>query len=200
MKQPKKQIRILGIDDSYFEKGQSEPVLVVGVICRGGEYMDKLISTYIQPDGIDATQKIIEMINNTSSKDQIQIIMLDGIALGGFNVININSIYQNTKIPVIVIIRRLPDLKRIEQALTNILDGEKKLKVIKSAGQIYEYPVEHRDLKKPGKIYFQIAGISEDKAKEILKLSTVHGLVPEPIRLAHIIGQGVVLGESKGRA
>jgi len=196
----KQQIRILGIDDSFFEKNQTEPVLVIGVICRGGEYMDKLLSTHITPDGIDATQKIIEMINRSGSKDQIRAIMLDGIALGGFNVVNINSIYENTKIPVIVIIRKLPDLKKIEQALINIADGEKRLKVIKSAGKIYEYQVTHKDLKAPGKIYFQISGLSEDKARAILKLSIVHGLIPEPIRLAHIIGQGIVLGESKGRA
>jgi endonuclease V-like protein UPF0215 family len=196
----KQQTRLLGIDDSFFEKDQTAPVLVIGVICRGGEYMDKLISTHIMPDGIDATQKIIEMINRSGSKDQIRAIMLDGIALGGFNVVNIHSIRENTGLPVIVIIRKLPDLKKIEQALSNISDGEKRLKVIKAAGKIYEYQVTHKDLRTPGKIYFQIAGIPEEKAKDILKLSIVHGLIPEPIRLAHIIGQGIVLGESKGRA
>ena len=200
MKRTKKQARILGIDDSYFEKGQTSPVLVIGVLCRGGEYMDKLISTSITPDGIDATQKIIELVNSTKSKEQIRTIMLDGIALGGFNVVNIKSIYKHTNIPVLVIIRKLPDLKKIEQALAKLVDGEKKLKVIKDAGKIYQYQVKHRDLKQPGKIYFQAAGISEEKAKEILKISITHGLIPEPIRLAHIIGQGIVMGESKGRA
>ena len=51
-----------------------------------------------------------------------------------------------------------------------------------------------------GKIYFQVAGISVPKAKEIIQVSVTNGHMPEPIRTAHIIAAGIVTGESRGRA
>jgi endonuclease V-like protein UPF0215 family len=44
------------------------------------------------------------------------------------------------------------------------------------------------------------AGIDIVEAKEIIKISTIRGVVPEPIRLAHLISSGITRGESYGKA
>jgi endonuclease V-like protein UPF0215 family len=49
-------------------------------------------------------------------------------------------------------------------------------------------------------IYIKCAGISLAEAKEIIKLSTIRGVVPEPIRVAHLIASGITRGESYGKA
>ncbi len=183
----KNEIRVIGIDDSpfKFKKGNT---LVIGTIFRGGKFLDGVLSVNVKVDGDDSTSKLISMINKCKFKPQLQCVLLDGIALGGFNVVDIQRLNKNTKIPVIVVIRKKPDINKIKTILKTI--NKNKIKLIDKAGQVY----------KIGKIYCQLAGISVQKAKEILKITCTHSLIPEPIRVSHIIAAGVALGESKGRA
>ena len=197
---PKKQIRIIGIDDTAHKKKQKNPVLVIGAIFRGGEYMDNMLSTFVKVDGNDATAKIAEMINKSRAKGSLRVIMLDGIALAGFNVIDIQLLHKKTKLPVIVVTRNMPDFNSIKKALKHFSDGGKRWNLIRKAGQVCKMEVKHRELAKPAKIYFQFSGLSEQETRRILKLTIQHGVVPEPVRVAHIIGQGISLGESRGRA
>ncbi|MBN2422036.1 DUF99 family protein [Candidatus Woesearchaeota archaeon] len=185
----KKQIRVLGIDDSPFDKFRDKSVLVVGTLFRGGEFLDGILSTKVNVDGNDATFKLIEMINNCKFKQSIHSVLLDGIALGGFNIVDIERLFKKTKIPVIVVMRDYPDLNKIKKALNKIGMG-KKIKLLEKAGEINSYE----------KIFFQVKGISEEKAKQILKVTCTHSHLPEPVRVAHLIGQGLVYGESRGRA
>lgn len=185
----KKEIRVLGIDDGPFDKSKKSKVLVVGTIFRGGDFLDGIVSTKVKIDGEDSTAKLLSMINRCKFKPQLQAIILDGIALGGFNIIDIDKLNDKTSIPVIVVIRKYPDFKKIKDALKKI-GKEKKYKLIEKAGKI----------EKIGKIYVQTAGISLEKAKDILRITCTHSYLPEPIRIAHMIAAGIVLGESKGNA
>lgn len=187
----KREFRILGIDDSY--KLGDKNTLVVGTIFRGGEWLDGVIRTFCKVDGNDSTKKIIELIRKSKHFGQLQCIMLNGIAVGGFNVINIHELWKKTKLPVIVVIRKKPNFKKIQKALKKI-NQQEKMNLIKKAGQVYSEKIKGK------KIYFQTAGISDKKASEIIKISTTHSLIPEPIRISHIIASGIILGESKRRA
>ena len=183
----KREFRILGIDDSY-RRGDKE-TFIIGTILRGGQLLDGIITLKAKVDGDDATENLITAIKKSRHYGQIRCIMLNGIAVGGFNIIDINQLSQKTKFPVIVVIRKMPDFRKIEKALGKIGQSE-KMKLIKKAGKVY----------KAGKIYFQISGISKNKAEEIIKLAATHSLIPEPIRLSHLIASGIVLGENKPRA
>ncbi len=189
----KREIRILGIDDSPFPAHTTQPVMVVGTVFRAGEWLDGVLRTFIQGDGKDSTTKIISMVNSTRHKDQLGVIMMDGITFGGFNVINIQKIFQATGIPVIVIMRRYPNFEKIKKALKRFGDWEERWQDIMDAGEIYEIENEEN-------IYIQINGIDLKDAKEIIRLSTTRSAIPEPVRVAHLIAAGVVTGESKGNA
>jgi len=119
----KKEIRVIGIDDAPFNKFNDSKVLVVGVVMRGGSWVDGILSTKVAVDGDDSTKKIIEMINKCKFKPQLQCIFLDGIAVGGFNVIDVKELSKKTKLPVMVIIRRQPDIENIKNFLLHC--GEK---------------------------------------------------------------------------
>ena len=188
----KSQIRLLGIDDAPFEKG-AEHVLVIATFFRGGQSLDGVLSTQVQVDGEDATYNLIEMINRSKFKSQTQAILLDGIAVGGFNVINIESLWKHTGIPVIVVVRKMPDFKELEKTLRK-LGMAKKYQLMEKAGKPQKVEI------KDGSIFIQTAGIGVEKAREILTLSCTNSNIPEPIRAAHLIGAGIVKGESKGRA
>lgn len=193
MRNVKDECRVIGIDDMAFDKFNDEQVSVLGVIFRGGKFMDGCLSTVVEVDGNDATKKISEMITTSKFKKQIRSIMLDGIAVGGFNVIDINKMHALTNIPVIVIIRRKPDIQKIHNALEK-LDMHSKIMLLQNAGNVKELKLEK------GKIFFQYAGLEEDKVREIIKKTTTHSFIPEPIRVAHMVGQGIALGESRGQA
>ena len=185
----KKEIRVIGIDDSPFKKFKKGKVLVIGTIFRGGLWCDGILSTKVSIDGEDSTKKLIEMINKCKFKPQLRCILLDGIALGGFNIIDIKELNKKTKIPVMVVIRRYPDFKKIEETLKKINKGH-KYRLIKKAGAVHK--IED--------IFVQLSGLNLGQAKSILKITCTRSLIPEPIRVAHLIAAGVVTGESKGKA
>jgi endonuclease V-like protein UPF0215 family len=133
------------------------------------------------------------MVNNTRHKDQLGVIMLDGITFGGFNVLNIRKIFQSTGIPVIVIMRKYPDFQKIKNALKRFPDWMDRWDDIKDAGKVYK--IENKE-----DIYIQLNGIELVDAEEIIKLSTTRSAIPEPIRVAHLIAAGVITGESRGSA
>ena len=51
----KKEIRVVGIDDSPFKKSEKK-CLILGAIFRGGNYIDGLISSKASIDGDDSTE------------------------------------------------------------------------------------------------------------------------------------------------
>lgn len=189
----KDEIRILGLDDGPFKRGD-EKVLVVGTIFRGGLSLDGVVSTKVAVDGLDATDKIISLVNSCKFKD-LRVLMLDGLGFGGFNLVDIKRVYEETKLPVIVVVRKKPNFKEIDSALDNLPDKANRASMIESAGE----PVRVETRK--GKfIYMQYAGIRVEDAREIVTLSSTRSLIPEPVRVAHLIAQGIVLGQSRGNA
>jgi len=189
----KNEIRILGVDDGPFSPHGGEKVLIVGTIFRAGIWLDGVLSTQITNDGDDATDNLVGMVNRSRHREQIGVIMLDGITFGGFNVVDIQQIFLRTEIPVIVIMRKLPDLMKIKSALQNFPNWEKKWQHVQKAGEIHKIHNEEP-------IYIQTSGISWDDAEEIVRLATTRSAIPEPIRVAHIIASGVITGDSRGSA
>lgn len=184
----KPEIRVLGIDDAPFNKGNKE-VLVIAAFFRGGQCLDGLLSTKVKVDGEDATAKLIEMINRSKFKKQLQAVFLDGIALGGFNVVDINCLSEKTSLPVIVVIRKFPNFERLEKTLKK-LKMDKKYQLMLKAGQP----------RKTNHLFIQYAGLTLEKAANMVKVCATKSYLPEPLRVAHLIGAGMVTGESKGRA
>jgi len=185
----KSEIRVIGWDDAPHKRGQRKRVLLVGVITRGGKYIDGMLSTKVKYDGLDATEKIARAINKSRHRDQLRCIMTNGISFAGFNLVDIKELARLTSLPVIAVQRKMPDVKSFISAMRKFKDFEKRKEIVKNAGKIH----------KCGKIYFQKAGISVKDAREIIKICTTHGNLPEPIRVAHIIASGLS-GESRGRA
>jgi len=190
----KKEIRILGIDDASFNLYEDKKTILIGAIFRGGKWLDGVLKTEVAIDGNDATEKIAGMVKNTRHKD-LRVIMLDGITFGGFNVANIKKIYEETGLGVIVVVRKLPDFEEIEMVIKRYDYYEERKEGIRAAG------IPRKVETRPGNfIYIQCSGIKFEDAEYIVKLSATRSLIPEPIRVAHLIASGVALGESRGGA
>lgn len=184
----RRQIRIVGIDDCAHKRGD-KTTLVIGAFFRGGDFLDGVISTEVAVDGDDSTQKIAGMINASKFKSQTRAILLNGIAVGGFNIIDIHTLNALTGIPVVAVVRKMPDFKKIHHALER-LGWRNRITLLDKAG----VPV------KVGGVHIQFAGTTREVVEKILKLTCIHSDIPEPIRAAHLIAGGIKLGESRGRA
>ena len=189
----KQQIRLLGIDDSPFTFTEKYAI-VIGVIMRGGSYIECVLRRQVSVDGSDATSVCKEMIENTRHRKQLKAMMLDGIALGGFNVVDIQEVHSVTNLPVITVTRDEPNFEKIEKALKKNFENWKDRLNLMKRGELYKVETSHNP------IYIKCAGISLAEAKEIIKLSTIRGAIPEPIRVAHLIASGITRGESYGKA
>lgn len=189
----KRQIRILGIDDAPFtfhEKYTS----IIGAVMRGGEYLECVLRNQVIIDGTEATEICAQMINSSRHHRQLKVVMIDGACLGGFNVVDIDALSQATQIPVITVTRDKPHQRKIKHALQkNFKDWETRFEVLKK-GRLYKIPTTYNPM------YIKCSDISLEEAKEIINISTIRGVIPEPIRVAHLIASGITRGESYGKA
>ncbi len=195
MRSVKREIRIVGFDDGPFIPRAKGKVPVIGVVFRGGNYLDGAFKTEVSIDGMDATKILIKLLNNSRHKEQLRVIMLKGISFGGFNMVDISRLYDKTKLPVIVVNRRKPNLEKIKTALKHFKDFEKRWECVEHAGKTHKMKIE-----KNKNTYYQFKGLSKEETEKIIKLSCTRSLIPEPLRIAHLIASSLIKGESGGRA
>jgi endonuclease V-like protein UPF0215 family len=92
---------------------------------------------------------------------------------------------------VLVLARRKPELAAIEAALrSHVRGGLTKWKLIQQAG-----PMEPC-----AGVFVQRAGLSLPEAEALIAFHALNGVIPEPLRVAHLIAGGLARGESRGRA
>jgi endonuclease V-like protein UPF0215 family len=183
----KPEIRVLGVDDGVFTPRMEGLVPVVGVVFRGGYWLDGVMHTKIAVDGFDATDKIGSMIIDSRHYKQLRVVMLNGITFAGFNVVDIKALNATTRLPVVAVTREKPDLVEIREALKNLPKSEERWNAILNAGEIFPLPARNEK----EKIYMQTAGLSEDDAQKIVLLTSTRSNIPEALRVAHLVASGI---------
>jgi endonuclease V-like protein UPF0215 family len=187
----KRQVRVLGIDDAPFSF-EDERVEIVGVVVRLPSYVEGVMVSEVAVDGEDATDKVAAMVLRSRFRENLALIMVDGVAFGGFNVVDIQEVHQRLHVPVATITKKEPDMGSIEKALrAKFSDWEGRMEVIRrSVLQRVETP--HKPL------YVYAVGMPMEEVTALIRRSTVRGALPEPLRIAHLIATAVKTGESKG--
>lgn len=189
----KPEIRVLGVDDGVFVPHSKGVATVVGVVYRGGYWLDGVMRTEVEIDGMDATEKIASMITTSPHYDQLRVVMLNGVTFAGFNMVDIKKLFERVRLPVITVTREKPDLDDIRRALRNLPEYENRLEAMENAGKLIE--VHTRDAEQA--VYVQIVGISEKDAEKILKSTSTRSNIPEALRVAHIIASGLTRSKEK---
>lgn len=185
----KRTIRAIGFDDAPFVRRTSEPVAVAGVVCAGTRF-EGMVWTQVQPDGWDATDTLSKTLLRSKFLPQVHVVLLDGISLAGFNVIDLPLLAKQIERPCVSIMRRLPRMSAIDYAIRRLPEAERRLEILSHAGFIHAYPP----------FYFQVCGAAPDVTAAALHQLTDRGHVPEALRLAHLITAAVVKGESGRQA
>lgn len=110
--------------------------------------------------------------------------------MGGFNVVDVKTLAEKLRKPVIVVMRKRPDLEAMHKALGNLPNSKKRWDLVQRAGEIVAMD----------RLFCQLHGISAKEAQKLLRVTTSRGTLPEALRVAHIIASGLARGESRGRA
>lgn len=181
--------RVVGFDDAPFARRPGAAVPLVGVVC-GGTRFEGLVWGRVRKDGWNATDEVCRLLVGGKFLPQLHLVLLDGIAFGGFNVVDLPRLAERLGRPCVTVMRRMPDLEAVERALRHLPRPERRLELLRRAGPIHQLEG----------FTFQVRGAEPAWVAEALKRLTDRGHVPEALRLAHLIGSAVVTGESSKRA
>lgn len=181
---------VIGFDDGPFPRAHRGDVPVVGCVFSGSTFTG-VVSGRVRKDGRNATEVLARLVTASKWAPQLQLVMLQGIALAGFNVVDLAGLRGLTGLPVLVVARRAPDLAAIRDALlTRVPGGARKRALVEKAG-----PMEPC-----AGVFVQRVGISLEAAADVIARTALHGRIPEPLRAAHLVAGGAWGGESRGRA
>lgn len=212
---------VIGFDDGPFARDHRGDVLLVGVVCASTR-VDGIVSGRIRRDGANATRVMVDLVRRSQFGAHLAAVMLQGIAVGGFNVVDIHALSQALSIPVLVVTRRRPDMTAVKRALFSdvplerprVAGAARKWRLIERAGAMEPLEPSRRSVRaaREGRgpsglsgrdvprLWVQRAGLDMSEARDLVMATTLHGNVPEALRVAHLVAGGVTTGKSRGRA
>lgn len=175
----KKGIRVLAIAES-FRKEKTRSILT-GIVMRKDLIIDGIIFGSATIGGDDATQNIIKMYRSLQRND-INFLLLDGLIISMYNIIDGKTIHDDIGIPVIAI--TFKNSQGIENSIIRHFPSNyhNKLENLKKLGK------RNLVLLKTDKfLWIRIWGIKIDDAIKLLNSFLIQGSIPEPIKLAKMI-------------
>jgi hypothetical protein len=197
----KPKIRTLGIDDSRF-RFIDEKAYLVAVQMRGHDVVEATLTDMVDVDGWDATDAVIRLVlqapafrkwdyvggegrrpevleEEAFASRGLHAVLIDGSTVAGFNIIDVQRVFEATRVPVLAVTTKNPDLGRIHRALEhNFDDWPERFKVFER-NRITSLRVGRFTL------HGCVVGVHPKEASEILEAVTKPGhRVPEPIRVA----------------
>ncbi len=181
---------VVGFDDAPFDRRHRGDVPVVGTIFAGLRF-DGVVVGKVRRDGANAARQLSALVSGSRFREHLQLVMLHGIALAGFNVVDVADLHRRLGLPVLVVCRREPDYRAIRRALVErVPGGRRKWQLIERLA-----PMEPA-----GPVWVQRAGLDLEAARAVVERYAVNGHVPEPLRVAHLIAGAIGTGQSRGRA
>jgi len=186
---PPKVLRAVGFDDAPFRRRRGGSAAVAGVVCAGTRF-EGMVFGLVRQDGWNATEALSSLLVGRKFLPQLHLVLLDGLSFGGFNLVDLPALSRDLGRPCVAVMRRPPDLAAVERALRRLPQPDRRLRLLDRAGPVHARPP----------FYFQLAGGDPDEIASALGRVTDRGHVPEPLRIAHLVGAAVRFGESGHRA
>lgn len=180
---------LLGIDDGPFEKFVDETVPLVAVMMEGPDRIEAVATTSFPIDGANVSDFLAEWVASLHCRDSLHGVVLGGITIAGLAVVDLEALAERLALPVLVVNRRDPSRTRLREALL-------------AAGLPERCSlVDHTPdaMRMRDGLYVAVAGSDPRTAMALVRASLAKSEMPEPLRVAHLIGRAIVSGESRGR-
>jgi endonuclease V-like protein UPF0215 family len=180
---------VLGIDDAPFTRRQREPVPIVAVMMEGGDLVEGIAVASFPVDGEDATAFLAAWIGGLRLSSSLHAIVLGGITIAGLGVVDVPTLAETLATPVLVATRRQPSDAELLRALEAAALSARIPLVLRAP----------RAARVADGFYLAQAGIARPEAEAIARRTLRKARLPEPLRVAHLIGSALVKGSSRGR-
>ncbi len=180
---------VLGIDEGPFDKRVDRAVPIVGVMMEGPDLVEAVAVTEFPVDGAGAAEFLGDWLSSLRFAEALHAVVFGGLTLAGLGVIDIELLAQRARLPVMVVNRRDPRNEGLTEALCAAGLAE-RVPLVLSAPRAWSL--------EPG-LFVAHAGATRDDAACILAAVRGKSQLPEPLRLAHLIGSAIVSGQSRGR-
>jgi endonuclease V-like protein UPF0215 family len=177
------------VDDAPFDKRQAGPVPIIGVAMEGHDVIESVALGEFPVDGDDATDYLASWIAGLRARPMLQAVILGGITIAGLGIIDVTALAERLGLAVLVVTRHNPARSELADAL-------------KAAGLTERLTLLERIPRAYGAgegLYLAHAGAARVEAERLLTATLGKARLPEPLRVAHLIGQAIVLRESRGR-
>lgn len=180
----KKGIRTFAVAES-FRKTAPRSILA-GVVMRRDLVVDGMSFGRATVGGDDATASIVSMYKSLE-RDDVSCILLDGLIISMYNIIDGHQVSQETGLPVIAI--TFEDSKGLEGAIMHHFPQQWQEKLV----QYQKLGQRERVTLRTGKpLYIRYWGITHKRAVAVLDAFTLQGALPEPIKLAKIAARSAL--------
>jgi endonuclease V-like protein UPF0215 family len=179
----------IGVDDAPFDKRQAGPVPIVGVAMEGHEVIESVAVGEFPVDGEGATEYLAGWIGGLRSRPMLQAVILGGITIAGLGLVDVTALSERLVLPVLVVSRHNPADSDLGDAL-RAAGLARRLEILERIPRAYGVG--------PG-LYLAHAGASRVEAERLALATLGKAQLPEPLRVAHLIGQAIVLRQSRGR-
>lgn len=167
---------VIAVDDAPFPREHRGNVPIAGVAFSGLR-LEGTLRGEVRRDGTNATRALAAMIQSSRFVRHTRLLLLEGIALAGFNVVDIHALAQQLDMAVLVVVKRKPSMVAVRDALLGrVPGGDRKWALVQKAGDME--PVEG--------LWVQRAQISLEAAGDVIRSLSAHGRMPEPLRVAHL--------------
>ncbi len=174
---------VIAFDDAPFARSHRGDVTLIGVVFAHLR-LDGVVTGRVRRDGANAARVMASMIARSKFAEHLQLVMLQGVAVAGFNVVDAFELHERTRLPVLVVSKRAPDMRAIEDVLrTRVRGGARKWRIIEKLG-----PMERCE-----RVWVQRVGITAEECAAVIRRLASNGREPEPLRVAHLIASAAPL-------
>ena len=180
----KKGLRGLAIAESFHQN--SKKSILSGLVMRRDFVIDGFVFGETTLDGDDATESILKMYYELDRPD-ISYILISGLIISLYNIIDIKKIHEVLKIPIIGVTYN--ESEGIEDAIKHHFPDsfESKIKKYQKLGK--------RDkikLNTSSDIFIRREGCDLHDVTHLLKELTLQGSFPEPLRVAQLLAKSLL--------
>jgi endonuclease V-like protein UPF0215 family len=180
----KKGLRGLAIAESF--RQNSKKSILTGIVMRRDFMIDGFVFGSATINGDDATETILQLYEDLKRPD-ISYVLISGLIISLYNIIDIKKIFKSLKIPIIgltyhdsdgiedSIKQHFPDLYKSKIKNYQNLNARKKITLHTSAD-----------------IFVRKEGCTFNDVQHLLDDLTLQGSVPEPIRVAQLLAKSLL--------
>jgi len=180
----KKGLRGLAIAESF--RSKSKKSILSGIVMRRDFVIDGFIFGSATLDGDDATNTILQMYEDLKRPD-ISYVLISGIIISLYNIIDIKKIHETLNIPVIGVTYN--DSKGIEDSIKFHFPNSYRVKIknyrkLGIRNKIKLHTESH--------IFVRQEGCSIKEVEYILNELTLQGSIPEPLRVSQLLAKSLL--------